>query len=88
VTGVAQVGGVWLRLFPETGDVDFRRVGIAAVEQAAALQTRSRWRAIDGAVPGSFPVYGRYAPLQYPNWAAKFLADSLALRERILGNGR
>ncbi len=88
VTGLAQVGGVWLRLYQETGDVDFRRAGIAAVEQAAALQTRSRWRAIDGAVPGSFPVYGRYAPLQYPNWAAKFLADSLALRERILGNGR
>ena len=37
---------------------------------------------------GSFPIYGRYAPLQYPNWAAKFLADSLALRERVLGNGR
>jgi uncharacterized protein YyaL (SSP411 family) len=88
VTGVAQVGGVWLRLYQETGDAEFRRAGIAAVEQAAALQSRSRWRAIDGAVPGSFPIYGRYAPLQYPNWAAKFLADSLALRERILGNGR
>ena len=88
VTGLAQVGGVWLRLYQETGDVDFRRAGIAAVEQAAALQTRSRWSAIDGAVAGSFPIYGRYAPLQYPNWSAKFLADSLALRERILGNGR
>ncbi len=42
----------------------------------------------DGAVPGSFPLYGRYAPLQYPNWAAKFLADSLALRLRVIGNGR
>ena len=88
ITGLAQVGGVWLRLYQETGDVDFRRAGIAAVEQAAALQKRSRWSAIDGAVAGSFPIYGRYAPLQYPNWSAKFLADSLALRERILGNGR
>lgn len=88
ITGLAQTGGVWLRLFQETGDIDFRRAGIEAVEQAAALQTRSRWRAVDGAVAGSFPIYGRYAPLQYPNWAAKFLADSLALRDRILGNGR
>jgi hypothetical protein len=88
VTGLAQTGGVWLRLYEETGDVVLRQAGIEAVEQAAALQSRSTWRALDGAVPGSFPIYGRYAPLQYPNWAAKFLADSLALRERVLGNGR
>jgi hypothetical protein len=88
VTGLAQTGGVWLRLYQETGDVVLRQAGLEAVEQAAALQSRSAWRAVDGAVPGSFPIYGRYAPLQYPNWAAKFLADSLALRERVLGNGR
>ena len=88
VTGIAQTGGVWLRLYQETGDPVLRQAGIEAVEQAAALQSRSSWRAVDGAVPGSFPIYGRYAPLQYPNWAAKFLADSLALRERVLGNGR
>ena len=58
ITGLAQVGGVWLRLYQETGDVDFRRAGIAAVEQAAALQKRSRWSAIDGAVAGSFPMTG------------------------------
>jgi hypothetical protein len=88
VTGLAQTGGVWLRLYQETGDAVLRQAGIEAVEQAAALQSRSSWRAVDGAVPGSFPIYGRYAPLQYPNWAAKFLADSLALRERVLSNGR
>lgn len=88
VTGLAQTGGVWLRLFQETGDVVLRQAGIEAIEQAAAFQSRSSWRAVDGAVPGSFPIYGRYAPLQYPNWAAKFLADSLVLRERVLGDGR
>ncbi len=88
VTGLAQTGGVWLRLYQETGDVVLRQAGVEAIEQAAELQSRSSWRAVDGAVPGSFPIYGRYAPLQYPNWAAKFLADSLALRERVLGNGR
>ena len=88
VTGLAQTGGVWLRLFQETGDVVLRQAGIEAIGQAAAFQSRSSWQAVDGAVPGSFPIYGRYAPLQYPNWAAKFLADSLALRERVLGDGR
>jgi hypothetical protein len=88
VTGLAQNGSVWLRLFEETGDATLLRAGLQAVEQAAGLQVRGPWRATDGAVPGSFPLYGRYAPLQYPNWAAKFLADSLALRLRVIGNGR
>ncbi len=88
VTGLAQNGGVWLRLCQETGDATLLRTGLLAVEQAAELQVRGRWRETDGAVPGSFPLYGRYAPLQYPNWAAKFLADSLALRLRVVGNGR
>jgi uncharacterized protein YyaL (SSP411 family) len=88
VTGLAQNGGVWLRLYQETGDEMLRQAGLEAVEQAAGLQSRGSWRATDGAVPGSFPLYGRYAPLQYPNWAAKFLADSLALRLRVIGYGR
>jgi hypothetical protein len=88
VTGLAQNGGVWLRLYQETGDAGLLHLGLQAVEQAAAFQARGRWRATNGAVPGSFPLYGRYAPLQYPNWAAKFLADSLALRIRVIGNGR
>ena len=88
VTGLAQNGGVWLRLYQETGDTTLRQAGLEAVEQAAGLQSRGSWQATDGAVPGSFPLYGRYAPLQYPNWAAKFLADSLALRLRVIGNGR
>jgi hypothetical protein len=88
VTGLAQNGGVWLRLYQETGDAGLLQAGLSAVEQAAGLQSRGRWRATDGAVPGSFPLYGRYAPLQYPNWAAKFLADSLVLRLRVIGNGR
>lgn len=88
VTGLAQNGGAWLRLYQETGDAGLLQAGLSAVEQAAGLQSRGRWRATDGAVPGSFPLYGRYAPLQYPNWAAKFLADSLALRLRVIGNGR
>ena len=40
------------------------------------------WADVDGALPGSFPVYGRYAPLAFPNWATKFLVDSLLMLER------
>ena len=79
LTGTAQLGGVWLRLFELTGDPRWLNAGLKAVEQAAARQERVPWAQLKGALAGSFPLWGRYAPLQYPNWATKFLADSLML---------
>jgi hypothetical protein len=84
VTGNAQLGGVWLRLFQLTSDPRFANAGLKALDIASGQQYRGPARAIDGAVPGSFPIYGRYAPMQFPNWAAKFLADSLMLRADVL----
>lgn len=84
VTGVAQLGGVWLRLYELTGDARLLNAGLKAVDQAASLQARGPFKPLDGPIPGSFPIWGRYAPLQYPNWATKFLADSLMLRDRSL----
>lgn len=81
LTGTAQLGGVWLRLFDMTEDPRWLNAGLKAVEQAAARQERGPWAQIKGALAGSFPIWGRYAPLQYPNWATKFLADSLMLYE-------
>lgn len=84
LTGTVQLGGVWLRLYELTGDARFLNAGLKAVERAAGRQMRSSFAAVDGALPGSYPVYGRYAPLQFPNWATKFMVDSLVMRERNL----
>jgi hypothetical protein len=81
LTGSAQLGGVWLRLFQVTGDERWLNAGLKAVEEAARRQERGPIPDLSGALPGSFPIWGRYAPLQYPNWATKFLADSLMLYE-------
>jgi hypothetical protein len=81
LTGIAQLGGVWLRLYRVDGDPRWLNAGLKAVEQAAQYQERALWRDIRGALAGSFPIWGRYAPLQYPNWATKFLADGLMLYE-------
>lgn len=83
LTGVAQLAGIWLRLYQLLGDRRFLDVGNRALETAVARQARSDWRPIRGALPGSFPIHGRYAPLQFPNWATKFLVDSLMLREEV-----
>ena len=80
LTGLVQLGGVWLRLYQTTGDVRFLNAGMKAVDLAAAHQHTGPCEPARGALPGSFPIWGRYAPLQFPNWATKFLADSLMLR--------
>jgi hypothetical protein len=79
LTGTVQLGGVWLRLHALTGEERFREAGLRAIEQGAAYQERGGPEAVRGALAGSFPIWGSYAPLQYPNWATKFLADSLMM---------
>ena len=32
---------------------------------------------VRGAIAGSYPIWGRYAPLTFPNWATKFFIDAL-----------
>jgi len=54
------------------------------VELAAARQCLVKWAPVHGALAGSYPLFGRYAPLQFPNWATKFLVDGLLQRERAL----
>ena len=35
-----------------------------------------------GAIAGSYPIWGLYCPLKYPSWATKYFAD-LVLMVRI-----
>ena len=83
LTGTVQMGGVWLRLYQETGDRRWLYAGLKAVEQAAGRQERVHWSPVLGALAGSFPLWGRYAPLQYPNWATKFLVDGLLVYSTV-----
>jgi hypothetical protein len=54
---------------------------------AATQDVGARGRPHHGGIKGSQPIYGRYAPLQYPNWATKFFIDALlAKREVLSGN--
>lgn len=89
LTGTAQIAHCWLILYEETGERRYAEAGFSAnafvrrtVRIAGAPEVR-------GAVKGSLPYHGAYCRYQYPNWAAKFLADSLMLeihlRQRMNG---
>jgi len=89
LTGNAQIANVWFQLSQKTGDQDFFYKAIELNNHVKATQKlRSMHPGVRGGVRGSIPIHGRYQPYCYPNWAAKFLADSLMLEECLLNNLR
>lgn len=85
LTGSAQIAGVWLKHYQSSGDVRFLNAALKLNDEVKSCQKRcSAHRGISGGVQGSFPINGKYTPFIFPNWAAKFLADSLMLEEKIM----
>lgn len=86
LTGDAQMVTVWL-------DVARRHPGLreralATVDVLADRQVRQPIEpAVVGALPGSWPLTGRYQTLVFPNWAAKFLADAVLNAEQAGSEG-
>jgi hypothetical protein len=85
LTGYAQLAIVFFRLYGVDGDKRFLNVGLNLLDDVAATQNvMSPAKPYYGGIKGSFPIYGRYAPLQYPNWATKFFIDALLAKQRAL----
>lgn len=82
LTGNAQTGILWLKIFEQTGDYRYLESIRRLYRFLVQAQEKSRFFPfIAGAVAGSFPIDGDYLPGVYPNWAAKFFADFLMLAE-------
>ena len=78
LTGNCQMALLWLRYYQQTGDVAFRRAAQRAIAFVASTQdVLTTDPCVRGAIAGSYPLYGSYERLKYPNWAAKFFIDAL-----------
>lgn len=87
LTGNAQIAGLWLRLYENSGDTRFLNAALKLNDLVKSTQILcSVHGGIRGGVKGSHPVFGRYTPFMFVNWGAKFLADSLMLEERLMAN--
>jgi rhamnogalacturonyl hydrolase YesR len=85
VTGNIQLGITWLRLYQLRSDVRYLNAALKIVDWVRTIQSTTHSNAgVRGAIPGSNPIFGQYAPMQYPNWAAKFWADCLMLTEALV----
>jgi uncharacterized protein YyaL (SSP411 family) len=80
LTGQAQLAIAWARQFHYTADFRYKE---ASRQSLAYVKRHQRLKKspsdLYGAVPGSYPIWGRYAPFSYPNWAVKFFVDALLL---------
>jgi hypothetical protein len=84
VTGSAQTARIWGRCYERTGDVRFFN-GLAKMNDALRhiQPTVGGHPAIVGGFPGSVPIYARYQPNLWPNWAAKFALDAFLIEHRL-----
>lgn len=83
LTGNAQMSCVWLRLFEVTGELRYLNAALKMNEMLKELLPARGWRALEGGVAGSYPIWGSYQPLRYISWGCKFFADALMLELRL-----
>jgi len=88
LTGVAQLAINWARLYQLTADDRYRQATRRANRFLKTTQKLDGDPDERGGIKGSHPIDGKYHPWQYPNWAAKFFADSLMLEDQIFGAGQ
>ena len=84
LTGNCQLAIIWLSLYKSTGEaryLDAAKRSLGYVMEHQDLDTSVL--ALRGAIKGSQPIWGRYAPLSYPNWATKFFIDAMLLWDEV-----
>ena len=78
LTGNAQLAIIWYKLAKWSGQKRYAEAAGKALDFVVSYQDiRTRNVAVNGAVKGSQPIWGKYSPLTFPNWATKFLIDAL-----------
>ena len=81
MTGNAQFAILFLKLYDIFKDEKYRMSALNLIDSVGDTQNLvSEEDGIRGAIPGSHPLGGKYQSNTYPNWAAKFFADALMLK--------
>lgn len=84
-TGCAQMSIIWSKQYDLTSE---EKYAIAASKmndelvyiQRSCLTIKGEG---NGAIPGSFPIWGKYEPFGFPNWATKYFVDALMCEIKI-----
>lgn len=80
LVGEAQLSGLWMRMAATWNERRYRDAALTVndtIKRTQALSTSDP--NVRGGIAGSYPIYGRYCFLKFPNWAIKFYIDTLLL---------
>lgn len=81
LTGNVQLSIVWMKIYDFNENLKYLNSALKMIDYVKTYQNISTAnQGVFGGIPGSFPIYGDYCNLSYPNWAAKFFADALMLK--------
>ncbi|MEO6361741.1 MAG: prenyltransferase/squalene oxidase repeat-containing protein [Caldimonas sp.] len=85
LTGNCQFAVVWARLHQVAPRPEYVAAMVRALDYVMSVQDIETSDAdVRGGIKGSHPVWGRYASMSYPNWAAKFFIDAMWLRRDLV----
>ncbi|MCK4638226.1 MAG: terpene cyclase/mutase family protein [Bacteroidales bacterium] len=84
-TGCAQIAIVWLKLFMQYADKKYLISAKKMNDLLVCIQNRNIKESNNtfGAITGSFPLWGKYEPFAFPNWAVKYCIDSLMMEREV-----
>jgi hypothetical protein len=78
LTGAAQIAGVFLRVYEQTGKPQYLEAGKQLLGFVCFTQDlRPGVAGLDGGIRGSYPFGGEYGKWSVLNWATKFFCDSV-----------
>ncbi|MEZ4790469.1 MAG: prenyltransferase/squalene oxidase repeat-containing protein [Flavobacteriales bacterium] len=79
LTGCAQMAIVWSHAAELVSDQRYRTAAEGMLNWLISVQDlgRSGPDQAFGALPGSFPLWGRYEKFAFPNWGTKYFVDAL-----------
>jgi hypothetical protein len=87
LTGLAQVSLVFKRIYQLIGGEEYFDMALNLDSATRSKQISAGGKTdIHGAIPGSHPLWGKYCPMSFPNWAPKFLIDTFLRTKEIQTN--
>jgi len=82
LTGNCQMAIVWYQLAERNDDQNMLDTANLAMDYVMSVQDiTTKDGNVNGAIKGSHPIWGKYTPLAYPNWATKFFIEALLYKE-------
>jgi uncharacterized protein YyaL (SSP411 family) len=81
LTGQCQLAIVWAKQFNLLHDARLQKAAQQSLHYVMSHhRIHDEHDGVKGGIAGSYPIWGRYAPMSYPNWAAKFFIDAAMLQ--------